>query len=125
LQKEQFFKDEALVCRCPESFQGRKFFFYWRKVHAVKRSAAIEQIQPAAQRRRQAVRNLRREIFQRSMYGSPKPPRSKFAIRSRSVNGNNAANLQRFNDRGSLGIKLFSFHLVQNFKLWLGNLQPA
>src|SRR5262249_40428226 len=48
-----------------------------------------------------------------------------FAIGRRSVNGNNAADLQRFNDWSTPRIKFLSFHLVQNFKLRLGNLQSA
>src|ERR1700682_5583214 len=84
--------------------------------------APIEQIKTLHQRGRHSVRNIRRKVAERSVNDPSEPARRKLGAGCALINGNNPAYFERLNLAGF--VRKLSL-IVQNFKLWLGNLQAA
>jgi hypothetical protein len=94
-------------------------------MHLGKSGAAVQQAQTARDCGRNAVRNLRGQIFQRAVNDAPEPARGELCIRRRFIDRDNAPDFKRLDIFRGFQIKLAFSAAVQQLKLRLGDLESA
>ena len=126
-KEKQFFKNQPFMCRRGVILQIGERFAFRGKMHLRKRRPAVEQFQSPGDRRRNSIRNVRRQIIQSAMNDATEPARCELSIRRRLIDRHNAADLKRLNVPGAFQRQLAftAACLIQQFKLWLRDLQAA
>src|SRR6185312_2597890 len=125
-KEEQLFKDQPLMRGRGLILQSDERFAFRRKMHLSKSRPPVKQLQTARDRGRNAIGNIRGQVFQCAMNDAPEPARRKFGIGGRLIDGHDTADFKRFNVFGGFQVKLvFATSSIQEFKLRLGDLKAA
>src|SRR5579872_4297175 len=93
--EEQFFKDHANVCGGPKRLESMNALAFIRPMHLPQRLTRTHQVQPLANRRRDSLRQLGCQLFQRAPNDPAKPSRGELPLACRLINWNDSPDLQR------------------------------
>ena len=118
LEEEQFFKDEAAMCRCRPGLQLRQRSSFRGKVHLTQRGFAVRQIESTDHRRGQALRYVAAHAVQQVEDHLALPAGCQTRAAQRLVHRRDSADFQQ----ASLGIIA---RVRQNLELRLDHLEVA